>query len=301
MQAHSQSSPAARSTLRSPGFPAASHQATQTFPGPVQQHSSASIASGIGLAHDAGNLLGALGLYCDLLSAPGVLRPEHQHYAQELRALTKRSDALLSQLLNRPQGPSLEDCNTPVSRSASPNHDAAASLREIEPLLAAIAAPCSSVVCKAPRSLRSPYLPTDVFERILVNLVRNAAQAIEMVQRRDPARITQSGNTGQIKVALATLAGNLRLTVEDNGPGMPVTTAAAFLSPSPLPAGASRGMGHRIIHDLVTSTGGTMTLKVRPGRGTTITIQWSIPAEAEAPAIPAVTARAQRRLGTSPC
>lgn len=301
MQAHSQSSPAARSTLRSPGFPAAPHRAAKTLSGPVQQHSSASIASGIGLAHDAGNLLGALGLYCDLLSAPGVLRPEHQHYAQELRALTKRSDALLSRLLSRPQGPSLDHCDTPVSKAATSNTDAAAALREVEPLLSAIAAPCSAVVCKAPRTMRTPYLPTDVFERILVNLVRNAAQAIEVAQRRDPARITQGGNTGLIKVSLATLAGNLRLTVEDNGPGMPVTTAAAFLSPSPLPPGASRGMGHRIIHDLVSSTGGKMTLKVRPGRGTTITIQWSVPAEAEAPATPAVTARAQRRLGTSPC
>jgi sensor histidine kinase regulating citrate/malate metabolism len=102
-------------------------------------------------------------------------------------------------------------------------------------------------------------------------------------------------------VSLATVAGHLRLTVEDNGPGMPVATAAAFLSPSPLPAGASRGMGHRIIHDLVSSTGGIMTLRVRPGRGTTILIQWTVPAEAETSTTPAVTARASRRLGISPC
>jgi signal transduction histidine kinase len=299
MQAHSQSSPAARSTLRSPGFPAAQTRATKAIPGPAPQRS-ASIASGIGLAHDAGNLLGALGLYCDLLSAPGVLRPEHQHYVQELRQLTKRSDSLLSRLLSRPEGsPDYSDIPTPKTGPA--NTDAAASLREIEPLLAAIAAPCSVVTCKAPRSIRAAYLPTDVFERILVNLVRNAAQAIEMAQRRDPERITHDGNTGQIKVSLATLAGNLRLTVEDNGPGMPVTTAAAFLSPSPLPPGANRGMGHRIIHDLVSSTGGTMTLRVRPGRGTTITIQWAVSAEAGTPAVSAATARAQRRLGISPC
>src|ERR1700712_3222287 len=64
-----------------------------------------SIAEGPGLAHDAGNLLGALGLYCDLLDLPGVLRPEHLHYARELRLLSQRSGALINRLLEGDKTP----------------------------------------------------------------------------------------------------------------------------------------------------------------------------------------------------
>src|SRR6476620_7798426 len=45
------------------------------------------VAEGAGLAHDAGNLLGALSLYSELLSAPGVLNEEYREYATELRML----------------------------------------------------------------------------------------------------------------------------------------------------------------------------------------------------------------------
>jgi hypothetical protein len=43
--------------------------------------------------------MGALRLYCDLLSMPGVLKPEHSHYAVELRLLNTRSEALIEHLI----------------------------------------------------------------------------------------------------------------------------------------------------------------------------------------------------------
>jgi len=51
------------------------------------------------LRHDARNLMGALRLYCDLLSMPDVLKPEHRHYADELRLLNTRSEALIEHLI----------------------------------------------------------------------------------------------------------------------------------------------------------------------------------------------------------
>ena len=291
MQAHTQSTRAARDPLQAPRFPVAPTPTVSLSRAPVipagivpavTQSSapagSTSLANGIGLAHDAGNLLGALGLYCDLLSAPGVLRPEHLHYVTELRQIAARSDTLIHRLLAAPAAPP-DVLHTGLSATAALQHDAtqpaaparnaAQVLREVEPLLAAIAGRAATLTCKAPRALPTPALSAEALERILVNLVRNAAQALELAAPRETA--------GHIRITLATLAGNLRLTVEDNGPGMPVTTAAAFLSPTPLPRGARHGLGHRIIHDLVTSSGGTLALRVRPGRGTTVTIQWPVP------------------------
>jgi hypothetical protein len=61
-------------------------------PAPVP--GTADVAEGAGLAHDAGNLLGALSLYSDLLAMPGVLHEEHRDYAAELRMLSDRSWAM---------------------------------------------------------------------------------------------------------------------------------------------------------------------------------------------------------------
>ena len=60
----------------------------------------AGVAEGAGLAHDAGNLLGALSLYSDLLAMPGVLHEEHREYANELRMLSDRSWAMINRLVN---------------------------------------------------------------------------------------------------------------------------------------------------------------------------------------------------------
>lgn len=57
------------------------------------------MVDGEGLLHDARNLIGALGLYCDLLSMPGVLKMEHRHYAEEVRHLGARSAAMIQQLM----------------------------------------------------------------------------------------------------------------------------------------------------------------------------------------------------------
>jgi anti-sigma regulatory factor (Ser/Thr protein kinase) len=295
MQAHSQSSPAARSSYRS-SLSSTVHKPVETV-ALASTETIHSLAQGAGLAHDAGNLLGALGLYCDLLSAPGVLRPEHQHYVSELRQLASRSGLLIQALLvnaPRPDSELIADPAQSLPAAVSPPAivpNAAETLRAIEPLLSAIAGQSVTVTCKAPRSIASPAFPPEALERILVNLVRNAAQAIEQAEHR---------RHGNIRIALATVSGRLRLTVEDNGPGMPVTTAASFLSPSPLPKGAMRGLGHRIIHELVTASGGELTLRVRNGRGTTITILWPVPTENHTQPAPA-TFRSSRRIGASPC
>ena len=52
-----------------------------------------------GLAHDACNLLSALGLYSDLLNTPGVLDEQHSGYAGELKLIALRSQSLINRLL----------------------------------------------------------------------------------------------------------------------------------------------------------------------------------------------------------
>ena len=66
-----------------------------------------------GLLHDARNLMGAIRLYCDLLSMHDVLKPEHRHYAEELRLLGTRSGALIQRLMEHRMQSSLVQGQSP--------------------------------------------------------------------------------------------------------------------------------------------------------------------------------------------
>jgi signal transduction histidine kinase len=297
MQAQHPSNLAARTTSPLPSSPSPSPAPPFQIPTsadstPPASTRAFSLANTAGLAHDAGNLLAALGLYCDLLNVPGVLRPEHQHYGAELRLISDRSSALIQRLLAAPvatmpdpaqasgAGPLLLPPTLLRRRSArasdaippTPNH--AAMLRSLAPVLERIAAGAATVTVTCPASLPALDFPTEIIERITVNLVRNAAEAIRLQQASaSPFTLPVSG---EIQVSLAEVAGRVQLTVEDNGPGMPPVIAAAYLQPSPLPFGANRGLGHRIVHELAASSAGQLSIRVRPGHGTAFCLKWPI-------------------------
>lgn len=275
MQAHPQSTLAARifsAPLTAVPTPLPNPSRATPLPAP---RSTPSLANNLGLAHDAGNLLSALRLYSDLLSVPGVLRPEHQHYATELRLISERSSKLIQQLLTNtpPSAPSSYDANL------QPASDHATILHHLTPVLERIAAGAATVTVACPPTLPALDFPADIIERITVNLVRNAAEAIRLHRTLHSAIQPPSVTLppGEIYVNLAVIAGRVQLTVQDNGPGMPPAIAASYLQPSPLPQGASRGLGHRIVHELATSSEGQLSIRVRPGFGTTFCVKWDIP------------------------
>src|ERR1035438_2207817 len=52
------------------------------------------------VAHDARNMVTALGLYCDLLEEPGVLASPFLHYGNELRLVAAASRRLVEKLVS---------------------------------------------------------------------------------------------------------------------------------------------------------------------------------------------------------
>src|SRR5208283_1769303 len=57
------------------------------------------------LAHEARNMVTALGLYCDLLEEPGVLAAPFLHYGGELRLVASASRRLVEKLVALERGP----------------------------------------------------------------------------------------------------------------------------------------------------------------------------------------------------
>src|SRR3984893_4675429 len=143
---------------------------------PVPENAAAAIAGvaeGAGLAHDAGNLLGALSLYSDLLAMRGVLHEEHREYATELRMLSDRSWAMINRLVNH-------------SRSGLP-----AKVQAEISVLPNVVDRCRGLLSRvAGRTVEISYgvgafqpvrVPVEAVERILTNLVKNAAEATPWV------------------------------------------------------------------------------------------------------------------------
>jgi signal transduction histidine kinase len=236
------------------------------------------------VAHDARNMVTALGLYCDLLEEPGVLNPSYQHYANELRLVATASRRLVEKLLaidlrlgpldsfSRSTGSgaahtgsdALGMSRTESSRRwdlapAEPIGNLAGELLANRNLLAALAGPSIAFTVDVDGGAHPVRLTGEDLTRILVNLVKNAAEAL-------PA-------TGKIALSLhefhagAERAPWLVLTIEDNGPGIPrkalekifesgYTSRAHSAQANGGWSAAHRGLGLAITRSIVEAAGG---------------------------------------------
>jgi signal transduction histidine kinase len=261
---------------------------------------------GEGLLHDARNLLGAVGLYCDLLAMPGVLKPEHSQYPEELRHLGARSGALidtLMRLLLAREG-SKELC--PVARAKAAETDSAAQqeAEECEPSpeaaqltkpvsLRGIVERCSGLLHRVangrtlevefgPAAATPVRVPEEAVERILVNLVRNATAAMEHCGPRNSSACA-------IRVTLGMLASRVgesrpwpfqrvSLSVEDCGCGMSPSQAELLLRGGRASSGNSHGIGFRVVRELVAASGGDLQVLSAVESGTRVQIEWPVAA-----------------------
>jgi signal transduction histidine kinase len=216
----------------------------------------ARVAEGAGLAHDAGNLLGALSLYSDLLARPGVLSEEHREYAAELRMLSDRSWAMIHRLMNHARAE--RDPRTEVESVVIP--DVVGMLRG---LLSRVAGRRVQLVY-LDGAFQPVAVAAEAVERIVTNLVKNAAEA------------SPAGET--IRVSVGSVADGDRrrivLRVTDEGRGM---TAAAVrrLQEDCGPCGErGRGLGLRVVRELVAMSGGCLEIESEPGVGTSVSVEW---------------------------
>ena len=260
------------------------------------------VAQGEGLLHDARNLMGALGLYCDLLALPGVLKPEHGHYVDELRLLGARSGTLMERLV----------LALPVFEGEAKAVRAGAVGQPVS--LRAIVERCSGLLSQVAggRTIELSYGPAagtlvsagqEDVERVLVNLVRNAAAALDRRSGLDRAKPVASGARGMVReivrdrtadaapgavrIGVGLLQNRVgdaapwpfrrvRLTVEDSGCGMGAEQLERLLRPGRAPARGGRGIGFCVVRELVAAGGGDLRVMSSAGVGTRVQIEWPI-------------------------
>ena len=107
----------------------------------------------------------------------------------------------------------------------------------------------------------------DQLHRVLVNLMRNARQAIE-------GDATRVGRKGGIKVSAADEGGTTVIRVADNGPGIPPRLSDQLFEP--FVSGRSSdgtGLGLTISRELAVSHGGDLRLLGTGPEGTTFELR----------------------------
>lgn len=100
-------------------------------------------------------------------------------------------------------------------------------------------------------------------EQVLVNLMRNALEAMA----EQP-----NGQAQRLAISIATDAERVEIAITDSGPGLDVEALAALFTPFRTTKSRGLGLGLVISHDIVASFGGTLAAASRPGEGSTFTI-----------------------------
>ena len=104
--------------------------------------------------------------------------------------------------------------------------------------------------------------------RILVNLVENARDALadedSEVERPKPV----------LTLAVRPMRRTVKLTVKDNGPGIPQDVRDRVFEPFFTSKSRGSGLGLYLVREIVLAHGGAISLGGNGGRGTTVVIHW---------------------------
>ena len=203
-----------------------------------------------GLAHEIGNPLAALMGMQDLLLDDDLPRETQQDFLGRMKRETERIHLVLRDLLDfaRP-----EKADGP----ADSHHPPAAVLAVVVDVFALI---------RPQRTLKEVVLTNEVTDetilvtlsagrltQVILNLVLNAVDAMASAETSREARIAVRARRENDGV---------RLEIEDNGPGVPVSMQEQLFEPfvTSKEVGKGTGLGLAVCRGIVESTGGTITL-----------------------------------------
>jgi signal transduction histidine kinase len=232
-----------------------------------------------GLAHDLRNVMASLELCAEVLGQPGVLMPEHGYLAGEMRSVADASIGLLRLIGDMAEGKT----GSPGGKSAASPRSLRDTLHGLRGLLASVADAGVAVEIDCAHCSGAVAIPTEELARVLVNLVRNACDAMSPSGSKSgskPEALSGSGSTsqagGKVTITARTRGGRVLLTVEDTGPGVPAALAGRIFTPgfSTRAAGAGRkqtphrrarpeaqrGLGLAIARELIEANGGGLRL-----------------------------------------
>lgn len=211
-----------------------------------------------GIAHDFNNILGAIIGYAGLAQLDVDRPQEAREHLAHLQQAAQRARELIRLILTFGRR---EDLQKQVIDIAPLVQESVRMLRVAMPQNVEIQIRQRD---PAPRILGDP---TQI-QQVIMNLANNAAQAIGQAQGTiimdfGPARthLKSLSDKGPVEC--------LRLTVTDNGPGIPADIQDRIFEPffTTKEPGKGTGLGLAVVHGIVDAHGGEITLQSEIGRG----------------------------------
>lgn len=196
-----------------------------------------------GLAHEVGNPIAALLGLEDLLLEGGLKPEEEQDFLQRMRKETERINRILRDLLQ-------------FARAGEPRGPGAVSEGNVAEAVAdtaALIAPQKSMQgveleLSVPNELPAVALSAEQLMQVVLNLVLNAVDALD--------------GGGRVRVSACRSQSGVRLTVEDDGPGVAEAVRARLFEPfvTTKEVGKGTGLGLAVCRGLVEAVGGSIAL-----------------------------------------
>lgn len=123
--------------------------------------------------------------------------------------------------------------------------------------------PTVAVVIDLPATTASVYLDRQMFRRALINLIRNAVEAVQ-----------ETGKAGgEVRVGLERSGDYWEVHVDDNGPGLDKALAAAIFDPYVTGKRDGTGLGLAIVKKIVIEHGGSVFAAAGPMGGARFTVR----------------------------
>jgi len=209
-----------------------------------------------GLAHEVGNPIAALLGLEDLLLEGGLEPAEQQDFLQRMRKETERINRILRDLLQfaRPGGPA------PLAASAF--GDVAAAVSDTAALIAPQKAMRDvELDLSIPEGLAKVALSDEQLVQLVLNLVLNAVDALD--------------GGGRVRVAAEPNDDGVKLTVEDDGPGVAAEVRERLFEPfvTTKEVGKGTGLGLAVCRGLVEAVGGSIALDLGYSAGARFVVQ----------------------------
>ncbi len=203
-----------------------------------------------GLAHEIKNPLGGIRGAAQLLA--GTLpEPDLQEYTDVIIEEADRLQNLLNQMLGsrKPAQPRLHNVHKTLCRIVqllSSENDNVNFIADYDP------------------SIPDVLIDVDQLHQVLLNLMRNALQALEQ-QQKSEIRIRTRVQTHTVLLNQAHKM-SICIDIEDNGPGIPEDMQETIFYPMVSGRVGGSGLGLSIAQDLIQQNGGLISFETESGR-----------------------------------
>lgn len=224
-----------------------------------------------GIAHEVRNPLGSIRLYAEMLQQDLADRPAQRDIARKIGGAVRGLDAVVGDVLTfaRPMAPRAEEA------IATDLFDAALDCCRSEIERTGV------VIEREPADREGIELRCDasLVRQALVNLIRNALEAIEQRRGDEPGhagrvwlsavkrRVRGAGGSGSSGGRQSPM---IALSVRDNGPGIPDDVVARIFNPFFTTRAAGTGLGLAIVNRIADAHGGRVGVTNHPQGGAAI-------------------------------